>query len=646
MVTGEGRGVAGGDRGVVLAVDGDGHRFRIKSTLTIGDVIGEGICFAFSQGQAFSGVCRIGERAVGILDDRARGAIGGLTLNCQGIAIGVGVVGQHIDDDGTGLADHGAIGHRHGAVVTAGDGDGHGFLRGTALSVQNRIGKGIVQRLPGAEGGDGGTVGGINRRVSNDRHRAQGALGDGAERQRAVFDIAVVQKRSHRHRCRRFHRRRVGDGCRGIVDRRHVDIDDRRIERPVGIRNPVGEAIGAVVVVLWRVGIGTVRVDDDRTVDGLPAGSERERQFVGVIVGIGCGKRAREFGVFRGGRRRISRYRNRDRRVVCAGNGDGDVLGDAERAIGNRVGEGVRALDPRAQRLESARGRRVFDRTVAIVDDGAVGWRADVGDAQRVSVDIRVVGEQVDSHRRCLACRGAEIVLGLRRVVDGTDVDRDRGGVVTRRRAHVVRHRIGERVLAVVVGVRRVEDRAVGRRRVDGLCHGGDGDQRFGDGDVGVVGVDGRQRAAGKGRGQGEVVGACSRFGLDDGAENNVIVDGLDRGVADCRDIGTGGIERHHGPVDFDGNRVAVGGRQRYRVDLRDDLDRTVPGGGNPFDIRRGQVSQVRPCVVAQNIDDNAGVFQNRRLAGLRIGIVADGIVPGDGNGRGRFTCGFEGDLF
>src|SRR5262249_38525776 len=125
-----------------------------------------------------------------------------------------------------------------------------------------------------------------------------------------------------------------------------------------------------------------------------------------------------------------SRHRDRDR---CRGAGGtvGDRLGGGGGVVGVVVGGGGRGAygvgDNRAVR--------------------ALGERRDVGRHERV-IHVRVVGQDIIRRDRRIFIRRGRIVHGRRRVVDRvySDVNRRRGRI-----AGVIRHRVGERVVAAEV---------------------------------------------------------------------------------------------------------------------------------------------------------------------------------------------------
>ena len=175
-----------------------------------------------------------------------------------------------------------------------------------------------------------------------------------------------------------------------------------------------------------------------------------------------------------------------------AGQRDGLGVVEARMAVGHRVGQGAGGRLPGSQGLELAVrvdrvaavgvDRDLGDRRVAVGQGEVHGLcnadraAVDLDDAQAVAgVDVRVVGQQARrrrlADRRAVVGRGDEVVLGVRVVVDGRDVDGHRRRVEGRR-VGPVGHRIGKGVDAAVVGVGGVGEAPVGDD--DGIGIGGD----------------------------------------------------------------------------------------------------------------------------------------------------------------------------
>src|SRR5205085_2586624 len=92
VLVGGGRVVAG-DRRVVDRADGDPHGGGRKAAVAVADGVGERIAAVVVRGGG------VGQRAVGIPGDGAVGALGH-GGDRQGVAVHVGVVGEHVDGGG------------------------------------------------------------------------------------------------------------------------------------------------------------------------------------------------------------------------------------------------------------------------------------------------------------------------------------------------------------------------------------------------------------------------------------------------------------------------------------------------------------------------------------------------------------------
>ena len=102
--------------------------------------------------------------------------------------------------------------------------------------------------------------------------------------------------------------------------------------------------------------------------------------------------------------------------------------------------------------------RRVRKRPVVIVCDAAVRHLRVAGDAQSVSVSVRIVGQYVAGRDRRIFVRREIVADRFRRVIDRVHRHADGGRV---RAAVAVIHRIGKRVIAGEVRMRRVRKRPV-----------------------------------------------------------------------------------------------------------------------------------------------------------------------------------------
>ena len=159
-----GQGVAGGEAGVfvrgetvgrgrgavVAAVDRDRDRGRVGAAVAVGDGVGERVGGRFAHGQAFElPVGIVGERAVAVVGDQARGAGRVDAGDAQRVAgVRVRVVGQGVAGGEAGVFVCGKpVGRGGGPVVAPVDRDRDGRRIGPAVAVGDRVGERIGRRF-------------------------------------------------------------------------------------------------------------------------------------------------------------------------------------------------------------------------------------------------------------------------------------------------------------------------------------------------------------------------------------------------------------------------------------------------------------------------------------------------------------------
>src|SRR5262249_32643518 len=149
---------------------------------------------------------------------------------------------------------------------------------------------------------------------------------------------------------------------------------------------------------------------------GVRYSGNRDGQGIAVDVSR-CGDAERGVGRVFSDRDRLVGICSRgivDRRDIDADGGD------------VAVGAAVLGLVAGAVGAVVVRGRRVGEGAVGVERQAAVGRTADQDRAERIPVDVAVVGEHVAADRRIFV-RRRRVVLGDRGVVDRGDVDADGG---------------------------------------------------------------------------------------------------------------------------------------------------------------------------------------------------------------------------
>ncbi|GJD54050.1 hypothetical protein OPKNFCMD_6830 [Methylobacterium crusticola] len=381
----------------------------------------------------------------------------------EGIAVGIGVVGEHPDRDGCVLGRDEGIGGGGRCVVHRSDRDGDrvGHGRGAVADrVGEAVGPGIVRRRGVGEG-----AGGIDRDRAVRRRRREG-VGQGVAVEVGGSRQAIAYRR--------------------VLDRREGGvIADGRV---VGARDRDGEnrSRGAALAVGDRVVDARAAGDPGRQVVEIGAGREVER-----AVGADREQAAGRAGA-RGADAGTGTVDRDDAQgiAVWVAVGAGTVVGEDRacdrHALDRRDGVGLghrgRVGDPQDDGL-GRRGsggitHRHRDGVEAAIDlrgggiDGAgdhpgggidrePGREAGGGKEQGVAVDVGEEARDVEADG--LAVREGPVGdrRGDRRVVDRRHGDRHRVG----HGAAAVAHRVGEAVGPGEVGVRRIGEGAPGADR-------------------------------------------------------------------------------------------------------------------------------------------------------------------------------------
>ena len=272
-------------------------------------------------------------------------------------------------------------------------------------------------------------------------------------RQRPLLDVGVITQHAGRDDQERLVFERgvvVGQRERRVVG--GVDRDPDRRDARVGcaVVDFVSEAVAAIDIRGRRVAEAAVRAEGQRAIGGTTHqdGCQRASVDVGVVgqhPGDGEGQRRVLIGAVAvvGG----------DRRVVHRGDGDHDRRhGGLRRAVARPVGEAVAPVE--------IGSRGVAEAAVGVQGQGTVGRPARQHRRQRCTVEVRIVAQYAGGgDRQGRVFVGAVAVVGReRRVVDTGDREADHGA---RGAAVAVANRVSERVGAVVVGPRRIENRPV-----------------------------------------------------------------------------------------------------------------------------------------------------------------------------------------
>ncbi len=98
--------------------------------------------------------------------------------------------------------------------------------------------------------------------------------------------------------------------------------------------------------------------------------------------------------------------------------------------------------------------RSIGQGPVSLDDHAAASALGDTLHYKNVTVQIRVVDQHIDAHRRILV-RGIGIVASNRRIIDRIDCNADRGNIAIH---FSIIHLESTRIIAVVISVRRVSN--------------------------------------------------------------------------------------------------------------------------------------------------------------------------------------------
>ncbi len=469
---------------------------------------------------------RVGEELPG--GDGEGGVVGVTRTRHQGVGVGVGGVrvgGAEITDERTG-------GHelRHGGrtetdrrrgIVDGRDRHGDRGVIAVHGSVGDAVGEAVGAEIIGR--------GGVEHGVGQDVQRAVGRGGDDRNGQRVAVNIGAQVRPGGGHILVHGQSGVLAGGS--VVDRRHRQGDYGGGAVGLSVFDLVREAVFTGEIGIGQIGEGAVRIEVQIAVGGVGDLERREHipsVGIGVIEEHALGGGYRQEGVLGGA---VGVHHSGGGLV---GGADGDGYRGRIRAavaVRNGVSEGIRAKDV---------GRRSVDAGAGAGHGSAQGRERIVGaDGQRIAVHIRVIAQHVDIHRAVFKHRGG-VVLRIGRIVDGQDIERDRGDVGIQ--PAVVGFE-GEGITAVVVQVggvgeqRRLaaelavggrSDRRVGQRRAF-LVRGGQGDldrsifidlntltlshwgivdRMDGDGDSGGIGKGGAVRSAISERIRSGIVGA------------------------------------------------------------------------------------------------------------------------------------------
>ena len=332
----------------------------------------------------------------------------------QRVAVDVAVIGQQHRrvqrQRGLERGGEAAVRHRHRRVVHRGHRHRHGRDGGAAVAVRD----GVAEAVGAVEIG----VGGVGHHAAHQRHRAMRRRADRRHRQAVAVHVAVVQQ--HRHHHRGILGR--GDGIhhrdRRVVHRRHRQRHRRRRDPAAAVRDLVGEAVGAVVVGIRRVGEGPVGVEHQRAM--RRAGQQHRAQRVAVRVAVVAqhpGRGHRQHPVL--GHRIGIRPRDRlavERGIDRHGHGCG---GHPAVPVRNSVGKAVGAAETGI--------RCIGEDAVPGACNRAGGPLREAGDRHRVAIRIEIVSKHRDPRQRGFEGGRDGICTEDRRIVHTLDDDRAGG---------------------------------------------------------------------------------------------------------------------------------------------------------------------------------------------------------------------------
>ena len=289
LVVGRGRRVVGD------AIDVDGHRRRVAAAGAVIDRIGEAVGRLRAAIQILKrGRARrvVGKTTVGL--DRDRGTLGGGEdqgrprrgavdrQQTAGVRVAVRAGPRIVEDEVAGedrvLVGRVAVVRGRRRLVHVTHGHGHDRRVGQAAGIHCPDRQRVAGR--GFE---------IERRRRRDRARGRVdgegagrvARGDAVGKRVARIDIGGGN-RAHEGRGRQV----LVDGEAGgirhhgrVVDRVHGDAHRRRVDAAVAIAHRVGEAVGAVIVRIRRIGDGAARIDTHSAMGALGNFGDGEREI-------------------------------------------------------------------------------------------------------------------------------------------------------------------------------------------------------------------------------------------------------------------------------------------------------------------------------------------------------------------------------
>src|SRR5665213_716701 len=390
-----------GDGRVIHRNDGDRHRAGGRS-----GAIGNGVV----ENHRAVEICGGHENDVGAAD--GGGAVsGGSSGDGQGQAIGIVVVGQHIDGHAYVFRRVGAIINSDYWIVYRRDIDGDRGEIAVGGAVVGAVGKAVAAVVVGGREVSEAAVGveiqhsmtdvtyeNCGQRVALHIRIVGKNAGRGGNNERHVFqrNICVVVGYGRVIHRNDGDRHRAG-GRSGAIGNGVVE-DHRAVEICGGRENDVGAA------------------DDSGAVSGGGAGYSQGQAIGIVVVGENFDGHTRVF-------QRIGAVINRDHWIVYRGDVDGDR---GEIAVGGAVvgavGKAVAAV--------VVGGREVSEAAVGVEIQHSMTDVTYENCGQRVALHIRIVGKNAGrggNNERHVFQRNICVVVGYGRVIHGRNVDGNRG---------------------------------------------------------------------------------------------------------------------------------------------------------------------------------------------------------------------------
>ena len=393
--------VINGHRIIVGRIDGQADRSRRGVTIGIGDGIGEavGAVVVLRRGVSDGAVIVDGNRAMQRLGDAGQ----------LEPAINGGVVGKHVDHRSGVFVQDCTVFHRHHRIIHRIDGDTDNRRGNITVGINNRVGEAVAAVVVGIRG-----INEIAVRVHRDQ--AMLGLGEAVEAEIAIGRGIIGQGIDNR-RGILIQGRHIGNRDRHVIAGVNGQLDRCRRGGTVAVNDRIGEAVGAVVIGVRRIGHSAVAVDGHRAV--LRLGNTVHKHLAAVhIVIVGHDVQIHR-GIFVYDRRIV----DRNRRVIDRIDGQIDARRiETPGAIGNHIGKVVGAI---IVRIGGVGYRAVF------VDNhrAVVRLMGDLDNAQGVAIGIRVVGRQVDDGGRILI-QGHRIINGIRLQIDNNAGRRRRGRAI------------------------------------------------------------------------------------------------------------------------------------------------------------------------------------------------------------------------